>query len=456
MTTNKVSETIRKQSRISKPPLTIKSFLKYLGPAFIFTAAQIGGGEFITVPLLGAYFGMSGLFLVPIIAYIKIFGQYYLVQYGVTRGKTFLQTSWDHKWLRWMFFALMGGCFLHAIMMAGLLGETSGTFNFVFPIDIKIWIIIIAIAGFIIVSTRSYNLLEKTSTVLLWVFLSLIIIVAILFWPTIDQWIVGFTPTFPGANPGLETTSGIQTLAVLFVVLGAGFGPTVSYIFYAKDKNMGMFEASSKGFDIKPEDLTEEEIKRLKGWKKVVLYQNLVSATILSIFSILIWTAAAGTLFKEGIKPRGDDLVAQMILIFTSTYGEWSGYLFMICGSLALFSSVIGPLYGFSRLWEESFERLGLYRKYKIDKKIVFRLCLVMFTLFPLVLALVFDNPMQLFSFSGIVTGPILGLVYIVPIIVLYYEMKKTAPELKPRRYWAMALAILSGILMIVLALMGF
>lgn len=456
MTTNKLSKNIKKESRISKPPLSPKAFLKYLGPAFIFTAAQIGGGEFITVPLLGAYFGMSGLFLVPIIAYIKIFGQYYLVQYGVTRGKTFLQTTWDHKWLRWMFFALMGGCFLHAIMMAGLLGETSGTFEFLFPINIRIWIIIIALAGFIIVATRSYNLLEKTATILLWVFLSLIVIVAILFWPSLEQWGIGFTPSFPEANPGLETKSGIQTLAVLFVVLGAGFGPTVSYIFYAKDRDMGLFEASSKGYDLKPEDLSQEERTRLKGWKKVVLYQNLVSATILTTFSIFIWVAAAQTLYVSGAEPRGNDLVAQMISIFTTTYGEWSGYLFMICGSLALFSSVIGPLYGFSRLWEESFERLGLYRKYKIDKKTVFRLCLIMFTLFPLILALVSDNPMQLFSFSGIITGPILGLVYIMPIIILYYEMRQTAPELKPRRYWAMALAILSGVLMIILALMGF
>jgi Mn2+/Fe2+ NRAMP family transporter len=236
--------------RISKPPLTIKSFVKYLGPAFIFTATQIGGGEFITVPLLGAYAGMAGLFLVPLIAFTKIFGQYYLVQYGVIRGKTFLQTCWDKKWLRWMFFLLMFGCILHSIMLAGLLGQTGYTFNYLFPISKEFWIIILIIGAFLIVVTKSYNLLEKVSSVLLWVFLTLITIVALLFWPTLEQWMIGIIPQLPGAIEGLETTSGAMTLAVLFVVLGAGFGPTVSYIWYAKDKKMGMFEATANGYEI--------------------------------------------------------------------------------------------------------------------------------------------------------------------------------------------------------------
>ncbi|MBD3254741.1 MAG: hypothetical protein GF383_06590 [Candidatus Lokiarchaeota archaeon] len=443
------------EPRISEPPLSFKAFMKYLGPAFIFTAAQIGGGELITVPLLGAYLGMKALFLVPLIAYVKIFGQYYLVQYGVVRGKTFLETSWEKKWLRWMFFFLMLGCILHSMMLAGLLGQTAGTINFLFPTNVYIWVVVVLVVGFLIVVTRSYNLLEKTATVLLWLFLSLIVIVTLLFWPPWDQWVVGFSPNLPGPIKGLETSSGIMTIAVLFVVLGAGFGPTVSYIWYAKDKQMGMFEASAKGYDLKPEDLTTEEKRRLKGWKDVVLYQNLVSATILTIFSMFIWVAAAQTLHVEGSRPEGWDLIPQMVIIFTSTYGEWSGILFILCGIFALFSSVIGPFYGFSRLWEEALEKLGVHKRFKISKVAVFRICLVFFASLPLIFIFIIARPMWLFSMSGILTGPILGLVYIIPIIVSYQELKKNAPELAPKRYWAICLAVFSGIAMIVLSLLG-
>jgi len=444
------------EPRISEPPRTIKEFFSYLGPAFVFTAAQIGGGELITVPLLGAYFGMRGLLLVPLIAFMKIFGQYFLVQYGVVRGKTFLETSWDKKWLRWMFFCLMGGCILHSMLLAGLLGQTAGTVQYLIPVDLYFWILIIMAIAFLIVFTKSYKLLEKTSTILLWLFLSLIVIVAVLFWPSGDQWIVGFTPQLPGPIKGLETTSGIMTVAVLFVVLGAGFGPTVSYIWYAKDKKMGMFEATSKGYNLNIQDLTQEERRRLKGWKDMVLYQNIVSASILTIFSTFIWIAAAQTLYVRDVKPEGWDLIPQMVQIFTSTYGEWSGILFILCGIFALFSSVIGPFYGFSRLWEESFEKLGLYKRYSIEKETVYRICLVFFTILPLIFIFLVARPMWLFSTASMLTGPILGLIYITPIFISYQEIKKDAPELEPTRYWAIFLAILSGVLMIILSLLGF
>jgi Mn2+/Fe2+ NRAMP family transporter len=442
------------KSRISKPPLNLKEFLKWLGPAFIFTAAQIGGGEFITVPLLGAYLGFSGLYLIPIIAFIKIFGQYYLVQYGIVTGKTFLQTSWDKKWLRWMFFALMIGCILHSMLLAGLLGQTAGTLNFLIPIPINIWIIIIVGAGFGIVFTKSYKLLEKTSSILLWIFIGLISIVAILFWPSLEEWLIGFTPSLPGSVKGLETTSSAETIAVLFVVLGSGFGPTISYIWFAKDKKMGMFELP-EGKQIKPENLTQEERSRLKGWKKVILYQNLVSATILTLFSLMIWIASAQTLHQKFFKPEGWDLIPQMVSIFTEIYGGWSGFLFILCGGIALFSSILGPLYGFSRLWEESFERLGIYKRFQVNRMTIYRICLFIFTLLPSIFILFIGKPMLLFSIASMLTGPILGLVFIFPIIVLHREMKNTAPQLKPTRYWAIFLAIISGILIIVLSLLG-
>jgi Mn2+/Fe2+ NRAMP family transporter len=443
------------EPRISEPPKTFKEFFIYLGPAFIFTAAQIGGGELITVPLLGAYFGMRGLLLVPLIAFIKIFGQYYLVQYGVVRGKTFLETSWDKKWMRWMFFCLMGGCILHSMLLAGLLGQTAGTINFLMPISVYFWIVVVTAIAFLIVFTKSYKLLEKASTIMLWLLIGLIVVVAILFWPTPEQWAVGFTPQMPGPVKGLETTSGIMTVAVLFVVLGAGFGPTVSYIWYAKDKKMGMYEATAKGYDIAPEDLTPEERRRLKGWRNMVLYQNLVSAAILTIFSIFIWVAAAQTLYVRDIQPEGWTIVPQMVAIFTSTYGQWSGIVFILCGIFALFSSIIGPFYGFSRLWEESLEKFGLYKRYNIEKQTVYRICLIFFTSLPLIFIFIVARPMWLFSIASMLTGPILGLIYIIPIGISFIEMRKHAPELAPNRYWAIALAVISGILMIVLSFLG-
>lgn len=442
--------------RISEAPTSFKEFMKYIGPAFIFTAAQIGGGEFVTVPLLGTYMGLRAIWLVPLIAYAKIFGQFYLVQYGVVRGKTFLQGCWDKKWLRWLFLLMMLGCVFHSMLMAGLLGNTAGTMNFLIPWDQTLWVIVISVAAFLIVVTKSYELLEKISTVLLWSFLALITLVAILFWPGLDLWATAVSFDLPGGIAGLETSTTIETIAVLFVVLGAGFGPTVSYVWYAKDKKMGMFEAYANGHELELEDLTDVERKRLLGWRKVVLYQNLVSATILSLFSVFIWIAAAQTLYLEGATPQGWGLVTEMVSIFTATYGEWSAILFMACGALAFFSSIIGPLFGFSRLWEESLERFGLYKRFKIKKETVYRICLFGFACLPLAFLLGSgERPMVLFSVASMLSGPILGLLYVLPVFLTNIEVKPTAPDLKTTRYWAMILAVSSGVLLIILSILG-
>ena len=62
---------------------------------------------------------------------------------------------------------------------------------------------------------------------------------------------------------------------------------------------------------------------------------------------------------------------------------------------------------------------------------------------------------MWLFSMASMLTGPILGILYIVPIIVTYLEMKDKAPELKPTRYWAIVLAVFSGVMMLILSFLG-
>jgi hypothetical protein len=148
-----------------------------------------------------------------------------------------------------------------------------------------------------------------------------------------------------------------------------------------------------------------------------------------------------------------------MSFVFGDQLGQWAVYLFIIAGVIALFTSILGPLYGFSRLWEEGFEQFGLYDKFKIKKKTVFRICLVFFTLLPFLYGIssIFlgIKPMWLFSQASYLTGPILGLVYIIPIIVAYLVLKDKAPDLVPKRYWAIALAVISGVLMIILSLMS-
>jgi Mn2+/Fe2+ NRAMP family transporter len=447
MSENSFNEIIPKDSsRISRPPRSLKEFMRYMGPAWIFTASQIGGGEALTVPLIAAYLGMDGFWLVPLVAFTKIFGQYYLVQYGVISGNTILDSLWRKKWLIWFFYWIMAGALFHSLGLTGHLAETAGAFNYLFPVNIQFWIIVTMLLGLIIVITRSYNLVEIISTILLWPFLFMITIVAILVWPTFPELLMGLKIGLPGTVEPLGG-GGWFVIALSFGWIGAGFGPTISYVWFAKDKIMGMFEIKEHS---KPLNLNKSEIENLQGWRDVIFWQNVISSILLSVFSMMIWIASAQTLHKLNVRPSGFEVLPQMAQIFTSIYGDWSGIIFLLSIMTALFSSIIGPLYGLSRLWEDAFEIQGFFKKFKINSIWVFRANVILFALIPLVFSLLTTKPMFLFAISGVLFSPIIGLMYIASIWMSFENIDR---RLRPKRWWAIILGLFAAIMTILSSL---
>jgi len=432
--------------RISEPPQNLKEFFNYMGPAWVFTASQIGGGEALSVPLIAAFLGMEGLWLIPLVAFTKIFGQYYLVRYGVLSGRTFLDGLWDRRWFRWLFYWIMIGGLVYSMGLTGHLSETAGTFNYMIPISMDFWIIVTILIGLIIVLTRSYNLVERISTVLLWPFLFMITIVAILVWPSFSELAMGFKIGLLGYVEPLGG-EGWFVIALAFGWIGAGFGPTVSYIWFAKDKIMGMFELE----DDRTAELTDEEMENLKGWRDVVLWQNVISSLLLGTFSIMIWIASAQTLYKMDIRPTGFEVVPQMAQIFTLIYGDWSAAIFLLSIMAALFSSIIGPLYGMSRLWEDGFGLHGFYERFNIKREWFFRFSVLLFASIPLTLSLLTETPMFLFALSGVLFAPIIGVMYLVAIWMSFKDIDK---RLKPKRWWAIALGVFGAIMTILSSLL--
>ncbi len=441
--------------RISEPPESIRGFFDHMGPAWVFTASQIGGGEALSVPIGGAYLGMEAIWLIPLITFTKIFGQYYLVRYGVMSGETFLGTLYKQRpWLRWIFYYVFLGGLIYAIGLSGHLGETAGAAQEMLPLGglagldgTAFWMIATTLLGISIVLLRSYELVEKLSTALLWVFLIMIAAASIM---TADRWInglgTGLTPTVPGYVDGLGV-GGFAFVMTMFGWIGAGFGPTVSYVWFAKDKVMGMFEPKARGHDITKEDLTPEEVSRLKGWGEIVFLQNIFASILLGTFSFFMWTAAAATLHQRGIRPDGFDVVPEMAGIFTQVYGEWAAWIFLITIMAALFSTLIGPLYGMSRLWEDAFAIHGVFERFDITRASVFRATVLLFAAVPLALNLIIEAPLILFAISGSLFAPAIGLMYLAALYMSYKEVD--LPELHPQRTWAVAIAIFAAIALI-------
>jgi manganese transport protein len=437
------TETVgREQTRVENPPSSFRAFLEYMGPTWVFTASQIGGGEVLSVPVIAAYLGMDAIWLIPVVGLTKIFGQFYLVSHAVMTGETFIDRlatkSW---WLKWIFvYAILGGVF-YAVGISGHLATTAGAFQSILPLSNELWMIALVVIAFLLVATRSYDLLEKASLITLWLFLGMVVTVAVMLIPPVSEWIGGLT-AFPGYVGSLGG-SGWYVIALSFGWTGAGFASTVAYVWFAKDKGMGMLEPYSDGSQLKREDLTDIELDNLRGWYRVVLYQNIIASVLLVGFSMALWVASAQTLHPQGIRPGGFGAVTQMAGIFTQFYGDWSGVVFLIAVSLALFSSIYAPAYGIPRLWEDAFGSLGGFERFAISRKRLYQTFVALFVLTPLVMNFVVGDPLILFAIGGILFAPIVGLLYLAAIYLLYTEISD--PRLLPQNKPVLVLALLAA-----------
>jgi manganese transport protein len=432
----------REELRVEDPPASIRGFLDYMGPAWVFTASQIGGGEVLSVPVIAAFLGMDAIWLVPVVGLTKIFGQFYLVSHAVMTGETFIERLIDKPWwMKWIaMYAILGGVF-YAIGISGHLATTAGAFQSILPLSNTVWMVLLVVIAFLLVYTRNYDIIEKVSLVTLWLFLGMVAVVATMLFPPLSDWISGLT-AFPG-QVGALGGSGWYVIALSFGWTGAGFASTVAYVWFAKDKGMGMLKPYSKDLDLEREDLTDVERGNLKGWYRVVLYQNIIASVLLVTFSMALWVASAQTLHPQGIRPEGFEAVTQMASIFTQFYGDWSGVVFLVAVSLALFSSIYAPAYGIPRLWEDAFGSLGGFERFDISRKRLYQVFVGLFVVTPLAMNLVIGNPLILFAIGGILFAPIVGLLYLAAIYLLYSEISD--PRLLPQNKLILALALIAA-----------
>ena len=447
----KISPEAPEESRIEEPPTDIKSFLAYMGPAWIFTASQIGAGEALSIPVIAATLGMNSIWLLPVVGFTKVFGQYYLVSQAVVSGDTFLKWVHEKRWLRWVFYyALLGGAF-QALGSTGHVGTTAQALQTISPVALprSFWIIAVVIFAGLIIFSRGYNIIENVSTVLLWIFLAMIAITAIFVFPPLSEWAQGFT-TFPGTVESLGG-GGWYIVAIAFGWLGAGFNATIAYVWSAKDRGMGMLKDGIG--DIDQEDLTKQEEQYLQGWRKTVLWQNVIASTLLVGFSMLIWAAAAQTLGQRGIRPSGFEAITQMGAIFGAVYGQWGATLLVIALAFVVFTSLYTGAYTVSRMWEDAFGYIGGFERYDIDRQQLYQIFVILFLLTPLLLTFVIGRPLILFSVGGILFAPVIGVLYLVAIYLFFND--NIPSSLQPQRRWALALGIFAALAAIGTGILG-
>jgi len=433
---------------IPEPPVSWRDILRWFGPGWVFAACMIGSGELILSTRAASLYGWAFLWCIPLIVLCKGVSTMAMLRYGTLTGQTFIEGIWKNKWLKWIVPYCMLASFLYLIGIGAHIGVTAGTFNLLIPgvLSPYNWIFVVVILVALICLLGIYGVLEKIMLAFILIMFFGIIAVAVLIAPPLGEMIGGLIPRIP---PNASGDIALITWMGLWGWLGAGWGPTLGYAWWAKEKGAGMYQLKSERKALV--DLGKEDRMRLKGWLKPVYLDLFVSYFITFLISTCLYISGATILFPRGLHPKGLSLVETLSAMFTETFGSWAYYLFLL-GSLALLlSSIIGVVDGLSRANREFIKIIApsIYRK--ISAKGLLRALVLVAIAIPLFFLLMFQKPIWLLLLSSLMFAPAMGVIF----LSSTYLCLKLPKEFRPNRL-VILITVLTAIFMVVISLWQF
>jgi Mn2+/Fe2+ NRAMP family transporter len=429
---------------VPTPPTRWREVLKWLGPGWVFAACMIGTGELILTTRAASLYQWAFLWCVPLITFCKAVATSSMLRYGAMTGRNFLRDAWAIKWLKWVVPYCLIASLLYLTGIGAHLGITAGTLNLLFPasLSLQAWIAIVVVLVGAITLLGVYGVLEKLMMAMTLAISVIIVVVVVRIFPPIAELAAGLIPQMP---PDAVGDTAFITWIGLLGWLGAGWGPTLGYTWWAEEKGVGMFSVDQ---EVALDKLAPHERRRLKGWLRPVYLDLSFSYLITFLVSSCLYIAGATVLYPRDLHPSGLFLVETLSTLFTETIGPWAYYVFLVGAFATLFSSVIGVVDGLSRSIRHCLRIMWPARMARVNSRTLQRVLTLTAIAVPLTFLLVVERPIWLLLLSSMLFAPAIGIIF----LASTYLSLKLPPELRPNRL-VVAVSIGTALLMITTSL---
>lgn len=430
------------REEITRPPRGLM-VLALVGPSLVWCAEYIGSGEVVLATRTGALMGMGALWAVVIAILLKysigLAGAHWATVTGEGMIDLFGRLPGPRYWLVWLVLAIQ---FLAAIVSIGALANLAGTFLnslITVPGGRVTWGVAASLFAVAVAWSGKFNILKIVMSGLVAVIVVGVFYVALRTMPPlaeIGRGLIGagdFAIPDWAADKATYGTAWGELLPLMGWAAG-GFASQVWYTYWVLGAGYGM--ARGRGWG-KPADLdrlralTAEDGRRLAGWCRVVR----TDATLAAILGILVTTgfmmAGAGVLRPEQLVPEGKEVALTLSRLFSDHWGKIGGALFLLAGSAAMISTLVGQLSGWPRLLADCF-RLVSPPFAKLPWSWQFRGFLAFFVVTNAVAIVLFD-PVLLVKLGGQLDGILLTPIQALALLV---AMVFVLPRLLPRDVW--------------------
>ena len=453
---------------IKKPPIGLAA-LTLVGPSFVWAAEYIGSGEVILATRTGAILGTAVLWAIVLGILLKFWigmsGARYTVCTGEGMIDMFNRMPGPKHWAVWVVLVVQflagtfsigavvtaAGVFVSSLFPAHMIPESMTN---IFPSLCGWAVTVVAVA---VVWSGLFNVLKIVMSILVLIVVLGVLYVAAHVFPGIGALLKSLTfsvPAVPEWAASMDKVSDNPWKEIL-PLLGWGAGGFASQVWYTYwVLGAGYGAAAGRGYGKAADvaslrSMSRDAAEKIKGWCRVLYIDSSLAVVIGVVVTGAFFIAGAGVLGPEKIAPEGPDVAIKLSTVFSSRWGSWGGFLFMLAGAAALISTQIGQLAGWPRLLADSCRICIPGFNKRLSWKWQFRLFLLFFLCANMVIVFCFkEKPVVLVQFAALLDGLLLTPLQAILVAVgLFVVMPKllsaeAARVLKPNWIFAVGLVI--------------
>jgi Mn2+/Fe2+ NRAMP family transporter len=288
-------------------------------------------------------------------------------------------------------------------------------------VPVAAWVAVFAALTLVLLLGGGYARVERFAVVKVGIFTVITVLAAVVLtrMPQYFSW----TAALSGLRPSLPTT-GLATAVAVFGITGVGGTELVMYPYWCVEKGYAQY--------VGRREETAAWQARARGWIRVMHADIGASMVIYTLATVAFYLLGAGILHEMGRIPAAGDMIPTLSHLYTETLGPWALPVFYVGAVVTLYGTIFAANAAHSRTYADMCRLLGLYAREDHQRRTAYRRrFLVLVTVAPALLYLVFESPVKMVVAGGIAQAallPVLG------VAALYLHHRCLPREVAPGR----------------------
>lgn len=444
------------RDKVPSPPQG-RGRIKWYGPGLLWMLSAVGTGSILFTPRVASAYEYQLLWILLVVVLFMWVMIREMARYSIVSGHTMLEgmhsLGGPRDWAVWVIFVpqlLAAG-----IGIAGLAAVVGSALGAFFPGPNTLYAISMVVFSTLFTATGRYSLVESFSRLMALALMVMAIVTAAIVFPAPQK-------VAPGLMPGLPDNLDLYVVLPWVGTILAGSMGIVWFGYWTATRGFGgglqgrepddEVPASSRNeIEGTESESMDARLANARGWIRIMTKTAALGVVggLIVIFSFMV--LGAELLAPQGIMPDGPEVAVDLTRIFSDVWGEFGRYLLLTAIVIALGGSILANQDGWGRSFadmtliftrsQRNDQGAGILLKSldALDRKLPWplferrwlkRLYIVTVTgLVPVIILLLFNDPVQVMSVSGIIAAahtPFIALT------ALYVNRSRLPTSLRP------------------------